>query len=88
MFWTDEGRFLAWSEAAGSSGWDNRGLREFGSLMAPDAVLGGHRTLLRADINARWASWFVECLADPERYAGGRSTKVGVYADVLTCSGA
>ena len=83
MFWTDEARFLARSVAAGLSGWDNRELWEFGSLVAPDAVLGDHGTLLRADINARWASWFVECLVDPERYAGGRSTKVGAYADVL-----
>lgn len=82
MYWTGEGRLLSRSVAPGLDGWGRAELRELGGLDVPDAALGGHRFLLRADIAERWGRWFAESLADPVRYAARGVTKMRVRADV------
>lgn len=82
MYWTSEARFLSQTVTRGLDGWDNGELRALGGLDVPDAALGSHRFLLRADIAERWGRWFAQSLADPVRYAAPGTTKVRVRADV------
>ena len=82
MYWTGEARLLARSVAPGLTGWDNGELRGLGTLDVPDALLGSHRFMLRADIAERWARWFAESLADPARHTARGATKLRVRAEV------
>ena len=82
MYWTGEARLLARSVAPGLTGWDNGELRGLGTLEVPDALLGSHRFLLRADIAEHWARWFAESLADPTRHTARGATKLRVRAEV------
>jgi len=62
--------------------WNSEFLDELARLQVPGGLLGGQRTLLRADIREQWARWFVESLADPRRYARERVRYPRIFEDV------
>lgn len=65
----DETEFIDSALGDPASVWSRSSLRELGRLQVPENLLGGQRSLLRADINEQWAQWFIESLADPRRFA-------------------
>lgn len=71
--------------ALGDAGdiWRKSTLAALAALQTPDGVLGRRRTLLRSDIHEQWARWFVEGLADPQRYVGRGVTYPYLYNDVF-----
>ncbi|MFI2375828.1 HNH endonuclease [Streptomyces sp. NPDC018964] len=61
----------SWIESAQSalrSNWDTQGLRDFAARETPHTVLGPLGWLLKADINATWARWFIDGFADSAKY--------------------
>ena len=80
---TDETRFLRSALQDDRLNWSCASLESLASRSVPDQVLGEQRFVLRADINRQWGRWFVESLADPQRYASSQLSYPRIFADVF-----
>jgi hypothetical protein len=63
------GDFLRSTLSAPRSPWSEAGINDISSQHVPDIVFRSSRSLLLADINQVWASWFVDSICDPGRLA-------------------
>jgi hypothetical protein len=61
--------FLVETLAKPDAHWQWSEITRLSQRHVPDQLFGGRQELLRYDIHRIWASWFLESLCDPERYA-------------------
>lgn len=64
--------FVQQALGSGSGTWDVSAIRGLGELSPPTSLGGATAWLLRGDVNALWGRWFLEGLADPALFTGGR----------------
>ena len=79
---TEETRFVQSALQDDRLNWSYASLGSLARRRVPDQVLGEQRLVLRADINRQWGRWFVESLADPQRYASSQLSYPRIFADV------
>lgn len=48
--------------------WSDSGVKQVAQLHVPDLILGRRSPVLRADLHALWARWFLESICDPEPF--------------------
>ena len=78
-----EVQFLNCALGQDSNNWSSLFLRRLARLDVPAAVFGRQQSLLRADVNTQWATWFVEGVGDPERYSARDLSYTEVFADIF-----
>lgn len=79
----EETRYINRALYRDDNGWEVSSLSDLAALAVPDSILGRRRSLLRADIGELWATWFVESLVDPRRFAGKDVSYPRLFQDVL-----
>jgi hypothetical protein len=64
--------------------WHTSQIIDIARLEVPEEVFGGRRELLRCDINAVWAAWYLEGIYDPNTFvSSGHFEYATVYSRVL-----
>lgn len=82
-----EAHFLGLVIGDGAASWSHTNLRNLARIESPEALLGRHEWLLRADVNRQWAAWAVDSVGDPERYSRRNSSYAEIFADVFQVIG-
>jgi|694.fasta_scaffold04644_9 hypothetical protein len=62
--------------------WSQRGIDNVSKTRVPDVVFKNQRSILKADINQLWASWFIDSLLDPVSIDPKRYSHVSVVESV------